>query len=57
MIPQVKTTYGMSLVNQCWNINLKPAVLRTLVESMPGRVKAILKSKGGLAVPQQTLPA
>jgi hypothetical protein len=30
-----------------WN-NLKPVVLnRTLVESMPGRVKAILKSKGG----------
>jgi hypothetical protein len=31
--------------NQCWN-NLKPAVLRTLVESKPGRVKPILKSKG-----------
>jgi hypothetical protein len=41
----------MSLVNQCWNINFKPAELRTLVESMPGRVKAILKSKGGLEVP------
>jgi hypothetical protein len=34
------------VLNQCWNINLKPAVLRTLVESMPGRDKAILKSKG-----------
>jgi hypothetical protein len=32
--------------NQCWN-NLKPTILRTLVESMPGRVKAILKPKGG----------
>jgi hypothetical protein len=47
MIPQVKKTYGMSLINAAWN-NLKPALLRTLVESMPGRrVKAILKSKGG----------
>jgi hypothetical protein len=34
------------VLNQCWN-NLKPAILRTLVESIPGRVKAILKSKGG----------
>jgi hypothetical protein len=34
------------VLNQSWN-NCKPAVLRTLVESMPGRVKAILKSKGG----------
>jgi transposase len=33
------------VLNQCWN-NLKPAVLRKPVESMPGRVKAILKSKG-----------
>ena len=47
MIPQVKKTYGMSLIIAAWN-NLKPAVLRTLAESMPGRrVKAILKSKGG----------
>jgi 23S rRNA maturation-related 3'-5' exoribonuclease YhaM len=34
------------VLNQCWN-NLKSAVLRRLVESMPGRIKAVLKSKGG----------
>jgi hypothetical protein len=40
MIPQVKITYGMSLINPG---RLKPALLRALVESMPGTVKAILK--------------
>ena len=35
-----------SVLNQCWN-NLKPAVLRNLVDSMPGRVKAVLKAKVG----------
>jgi hypothetical protein len=40
MIPQVKTTYGMSLINAG---RFKLAVLRTLVESMPGTVKPILK--------------
>ena len=34
------------VLNQCWN-NLTPAVLRTLVESMPRSVKAILTWKGG----------
>ena len=34
------------VLNQYWN-NLKPAVLRRLVAPMPGRVKAVLKSKGG----------
>jgi hypothetical protein len=43
MIPQVKKTYGMSLINA----GITSSAYRTLVESMPGRVKAILKSKGG----------
>jgi hypothetical protein len=34
------------VLNQCWN-TFKPAALRPLAESMPRRVKAILKSKGG----------
>jgi hypothetical protein len=44
--PTSKENLWDVLLNQCSN-NLKPAVLRTLVESMPGRVKTILKSKGG----------
>ena len=35
------------VLNQCWN-NLKPAVLRELVHSMPTRVKAVLKAKGAI---------
>jgi hypothetical protein len=42
MIPQVKKTYGMSLINAGITLN-QQYYLRTLVESIPGRVKAILK--------------
>jgi hypothetical protein len=36
------------VLNQCWN-NHKPPVLRRLLlaKSMPGKVEAVLKSKGG----------
>ena len=47
MIPQVKTTYGMSLINAGITLSQQYLLLRTIVESMPGRVKAILKSKRG----------
>lgn len=35
-----------NILIQCWN-NIEPAVLTKLVHSMPDRVKAVLKSKGG----------
>lgn len=34
------------VVSQCWN-NIKPETIQKLVESMPDRVKAALKAKGG----------
>jgi hypothetical protein len=46
MIPQVKNTCGMPLLNAGISLS-QQYILRTLVESKPGRVKAILKSKGG----------
>ena len=32
--------------NKCWN-NLKPGIIQKRIESMPKRVSAVLKAKGG----------
>ena len=33
-------------INECWN-SLKPEIIHKLIESMPQRVSAVLKAKGG----------
>ena len=35
-------------INECWN-NLKPEIIHKLIVSMPKRVSAVLKAKGGYA--------
>ena len=44
-VKHVVTSQG-TLISQCWN-NIKPETIQKLVESMPDRVKAALKAKGG----------
>ena len=34
------------ILSDCWN-NIKASVLQALVKSMPKRVQAVLKAKGG----------
>ena len=43
--PTIQDDLGQ-VVNGCWH-NIEPATSKKLVESMPARIKAVLKAQGG----------